>query len=139
MSCSLRAIVIKHIYEQAQKPCRTPRPQRYILIARSTPNQSTPILLHPLTNTQRHRLMCLHCQSIHYCLPDSHRHQRHQKNCTSISDTSPPPFSSCGGHTNLLSRPYACDSTLDNIAALERSNSNQKKVRYHVFMFLNAA
>jgi hypothetical protein len=57
-----------------------PRPKQYTLIVRPTRNQSTPNLLYPPPNTQRHSLMCLYHQSIHHCLRDSHRHQRHQKN-----------------------------------------------------------
>jgi hypothetical protein len=81
-----------------------PQPKQYTLIVRPTHNQSTPNLLHPPPNNQRHRLMCLYHQSIHHRLCDSHRHQRHQKICTSISEAIRCPSTSCGDKTNLLLR-----------------------------------
>ena len=81
-----------------------PRPKQYTLIVRHTHNQLTPNLLHPPPNTQRHRPMCLYHQSIHHRLRDSHRHQRHRKICTSISEAIRCPSTSCGDKTNLLLR-----------------------------------
>jgi hypothetical protein len=104
MCCSLCAILIKHIYEQAKNHDDAPRPKQYTLIPRPSPNQSTTNLLNPLTNTQRHHLMCKSRQSIKYCLPNSHQHQRQWKIYMSISEAALRPFSSCGGTTNLLLR-----------------------------------
>jgi hypothetical protein len=62
-----------------------------------------------------------------------------EKNRPAISDASPHPFSSCCGATNLLSRSHGRKSIEDDIAALERSKLDQKKVSYHVFYLLRVA
>jgi hypothetical protein len=74
------------IWTSHQNHDDTPRPKWYTLTSRPIPNQSTLIPLHLLLDTHSHRPVCLSCQSIHYCLPDSHGLQRHRKNRPAISE-----------------------------------------------------
>jgi hypothetical protein len=62
---------------------------------------------------------------IHHYLPHSHQHQRHRKNCSSISDDSPRPFTSCGGSANPLLRSHAHELSVDETAVLECQNPSR--------------
>jgi hypothetical protein len=57
-----------------------------------------------------------------------------EKNHSAISDALVHPFSSCGGPTNFISHSCGRELVADEIAALEWSKLDQKKVRYDVFV-----
>jgi hypothetical protein len=92
VTSSLRNTQNKHLKNQRQ-------PWQHPLGRSDTPSL---LSLHPTNRPQTLFRTCLSCPSIPYFRHYSHRRQRHRKNLPAISDTSPHPFPSCGGATNIL-------------------------------------
>jgi hypothetical protein len=61
-----------------------------------------------------------------------------EKNCIFNLRRCPRPLSSCGGAISLLMRSNGREYIGEETAFLERLQSNNKWVSYHVFLFLNA-